>query len=241
MAAGEPGIRATSSGARFMERRLGLAARHLSRGVPCFAVFDIDNTLVDTRPRTLHMARTFDRDNGSSWFRSLTLRTTGVDAADTCARVGGVPAGVRRRFEAAWRDGFWNPANFALDRPVKPVIAWAKRAHAAGLGVRLLTGRWTLFEQTSVAQLRRAGMSFVEVEHTYHKPSPRVWTKAYKAQVIRELMGRGFVAWYVTESRLEVAHIQTVVRGAPCVLADCSLEPKSIHVRPRTPRLARTF
>lgn len=224
-----------------MDRRLALAAGQLARGRPCFAVFDIDNTLVDTRPRTLHVAREFDRNGGTSWFASLTLETTGVDGADTCERVGGIPAGVRRRFEAAWREGFWDPANFVFDRPVKPVVAWAKKAHAAGIEVRLLTGRWRGFEQTSVRQLRRAGLSFVDPAHAFHKPSPRVWTKSYKAQVIRELMSQGFVAWYVTESRLEIAHIQSVVRGAPCVLVDCSLEPKSIRVRPRTPRLARTF
>lgn len=224
-----------------MARRLVLAARHLDAGSPAFAVFDIDNTLVDTRYRTLHVARAFDRAHGTSWFASLTLDTTGADAADTCERLGGIPASVRRRFEAAWREHFWAPESFLRDKPVPSVVAWAKRAHAEGLDVRLLTGRWAGLEETSVRQMHRAGLRFIDSTRTFHKPGPRLWTKAFKARVIAQLMSQGFVAWYVTESRLEIAHIQQRVPGAPCVLADCSIEPETIALRPRTPKLDRVF
>jgi len=102
------------------------------RGGP-HLVFDIDNTVADTRFRTLHVARAFDAALGTRHFTALGLEHVRLDGTAT-ARAHGLDADVAAAFQAYWASdqGFWCGQCFAEDRPLRPVVDLARRGHAQG-------------------------------------------------------------------------------------------------------------
>ncbi len=97
------------------------------------AVFDIDNTLFDTRKRMY-----------------LVLRKYGVNSPSE------VPVGMRRSF---WID-YMNPLLFHLDRPIPRAVEMVLDAKLRGLKVVLITGRYELVRTPTEIQLRTAGIPF---------------------------------------------------------------------------------
>jgi len=210
------------------------------RGERTRIAFDIDNTLVDTRARTLAIARRFDARRGTRHFERLTLAGVGLDAVETC-RALGLGAGPTAEFDEVWRREFWESRNFRHDQPLARTIALARRASDAGADVVYLTGRIEALAEASRRQLRALGLPGADAAHVVCKPSLAVRTAPFKAARLGGWLEDGWrVGFFFTEGRSDVSHVQATLPQLDCVLLDCSLGGTA-RVRPGTPLWPRLF
>lgn len=227
-----------ATGERYLTERLGEVRRLRAEGRECLVVFDVDNTLFDTRGRTAWIAHAFDRAAGTSYFDGLDLERVGVDAVGTCAKVGLVDARVVAEFVVWWEQQFWDGAAFAHDIPVPSTIAWAQRAMEAGASLGFLTGRIEALRAPTTEQLDRAGLLPGTL---WMKPDLATWTLSFKAGVLQNVSRQMWLGWYATEGRAEIAHLQRVMPGGPWVRVECSLQDGGPEVAAETPTLQRIF
>lgn len=232
---------AAVSGEAFLTERLRELERRVEVGERCAVVFDLDNTLFDTRSRTLWVARRFDEEGGTRYFESIGLDRVGLNARDTCARMGSLPPEVESAFVRFWEEAFWDPEAFVHDTPMQPVLSWVQRARLSGASLRFLTGRIEALRGPTTAQLARVGVADVSPETLWMKPDLLTRTLRFKASSLRRAMGRSWLGWYVTEGRDEIAYLQTEMPAGPWVLLDCSLQWGGPLVSPDTPTLERVF
>ncbi len=194
-------------------------------------VSDIDNTVADTRYRTLAVARAFDAERGSQHFSGLTIDRVGLDGRSTARRLGLSPA-VGEAFQGFWESerGFWCGARFANDRLIEPVAALLRRAHARGFGVVWLTGRIEALREPTARWLAAEGLPAGEL---VCKPDLGVRTAPFKVEILRALRARRRVAFFMTESAGDIAQVQAGLPDLGCVLVDFPFR-EPIGVRPDT-------
>ncbi len=235
-AAGYTSRAATSeSGIAFCRAALAEIAVRSHRGERCVVVFDIDNTLADTRRRTLVAAHAFGKENGIPQLANARLEEMRLTGFET-ARALGVSLPAATRFERAWQQLFWSAAGIALDRPMAGMIALARRAKAAGAEVVYLTGRNASLAAATRLQLGKFGLPDVDAAHVVCKPSAGLPTPEFKAGVFATLRAMGTqVGFFVTESRRDIGYLQAHQAHVPCVLLDFPLDLPGFQVHRNTP------
>lgn len=198
-------------------------------------IFDIDNTVADTRYRTLHVARAFDAHAGSAYFRQLSLADVRLDGRATAERLG-LPAAVTEDFQAYWRSdlGFWCGDCFVHDRPLEPVAALARRAAALGFEVIWLTGRIEALRAPTAHWLGAHGLSG---QRLVCKPDLTIRTAAFKANYFAAHDAPNKVGFFMTESTGDIAAVRALAPAVPCILVDFPYR-ESVPVDPATPVLA---
>lgn len=224
-----------SSGERFLTAQLDALAPG------SIVVFDLDNTLFDTRPRTLAAAVDFDGRQGSRWFDALDLGRVRHDGRATarCLDLPPPPEPVIDAFGSHWDDYFWRPDSLVHDQPLSPIVRWVELALERDLAVRYLTGRVAYLQQASAEQLRRVGLD--PVGALACKPDLSYRTGPWKCDVLAQWRQQRPIGWFVTEGRRDLACLQATAPEVPCVLLDCSFESSTIVVRADTPVLPRLF
>lgn len=171
---------------------------------PCCVVFDLDNTLFDTRARTLAVLQQFDLEHGTHHFSQLGVDDMGWSGKETCGRLG-LDAQTTEAVQAAWEVGFWAGENFKQDLVIMPLAELAWAAKSAGAEVRYLTGRIEALASASLAQLQQAGLPDADAEHLFCKPSVETATGPFKAKALEAFLAQGeFVGWFATDNRKEV-------------------------------------
>lgn len=198
-------------------------------------VFDIDNTVADTRYRTLHVARAFDGLGGTAYFRQLSLADVRLDGRTTAEGLG-LPAAVAEDFHAYWRSdrGFWCGDCFVHDRPLEPVAALAQRATALGFEVVWLTGRIEALRVPTAHWLDTHGLSGQQL---VCKPDLTIRTTAFKAQYFASQGAPNKVGFFMTESTGDIAAVRAVVPTVPCIVVDFPYR-ESVPIDPSTPVLS---
>lgn len=213
-----PRVHAAPDGKAFCEAALRDVEARTARGERVRVVFDIDDTLTESRARTLQVAKDWDTANGTRHFEGLTLRKVAATGGDT-ARALGLSESVVQAFAAHWDTEFWKPERFTADTPIAPMVRLAKAARAAGAQVIYLTGRVEALEGASIAQLRRLGLQGVDAQTVVSKPDLSVRTGPFKAQWLRQSAGEGHhLGFFITESRRDVAAVQQALPKVPAVL-----------------------
>jgi hypothetical protein len=228
-----------AAGEEFLEERVAFMASIAAAGEPALVVFDLDNTIFDTRPRTLAAARAFDVAAGSAWFAKTDLPDIRRDGRET-ALAAGLATDVASGFARHWDEFFWCPTSFVHDTPMETVIHWAHRAAGAGARIRYLTGRIAALHDASVAALARVGL-LADPEDVVCKPDLSVRTAPWKAEILAGWAESTLIGWFLTEGRRDIAAVQARATAVTCVLLDCSFETGGCAVRPDTPTLARVF
>jgi len=225
-----------SPGERFLAQQLDALAPG------DIVVFDLDNTLFDTRPRTLAAATDFDARNVSDWFTALALPMVGHDGRATARNpaLPPPPEPVVDAFALHWDDYFWRPESLAFDTPLHAVVGWAVAAKARGLDVRYLTGRVAYLAAASHEALCRIGLEPAPGA-LLCKPDLSFRTGPWKCDVLATWRREARIGWFVTEGRRDLACLQAAVPDLPRVLLDCSFESLDIALDPSTPILARCF
>lgn len=197
-------------GVKWMKQRLDEIKALTAAGKPVTVVFDLDNTLFDTRSRTLLAGKRFDQWNHTAYFKDAKPEDMMRDGIETGLHLG-LPKTIAMEFQEFWAIQFWTPSNLAVDRPMNDVLSWAKKAKAAGATVKYLTGRTTPFHDASVAALNAAGMT-TRPEDVLCKPNMSVRTTDYKVEQLQGLAAKSTIGFFLTESRRDLA---AVVAGAP--------------------------
>ncbi|MFO0746515.1 MAG: hypothetical protein U1F43_12695 [Myxococcota bacterium] len=231
-----------TDGGDFLEARLGWLVERRASGARTMVVFDLDNTIFDTRPRTLAVARAFDAERGSHWFDRLGPGDVRHDGRATAsqAALGPVPPDVVDAFASYWEDAFWRPESFAADLPIACMVAWARAARAVGAELRFLTGRIAALHAVSLAALERIGLG-VPAPALACKPDLATRTAPWKCAVLAEWAREAAIGWFVTEGRRDTARVQAELPAMPCVLLDCSFESPAHAIAAGTPVLDRAF
>jgi hypothetical protein len=195
------------------------------------AVFDIDNTVADTRYRTMAVARAFDAAHHSTHFHELTLDGVGLDGASTAAALG-LTAEVTRAFQEFWNgpEGFWCGSRFPSDPAIERTATIVRRAHAIGLRVVWLTGRIEALREPTRDWLAQQGLPRGTL---VCKPDLSVRTAPFKIDVLREYQQQRTVRFFMTESRRDIAAVQYALPGLCCVLVDFPFQ-EAVAVRPDT-------
>lgn len=231
-----------------LDKRLHQIGKLASDGVKVRCVFDLDNTLFDTRWRTLHCARAFDGSEGSEHFAHLSddelIGHIGRNGRETALALG-LPDDVVERFAAYWDQAFWRPEALAHDRPMDPPLHLITEAMKRGAEVVFLTGRVERhldaqgqvigFRDASIAQLLAIGVE-VRPEQLILKPDTSTRTAPFKAEVLRRFEEEGAIGFFVTEGIRDISHVREALPRSACFLLDCTFEkearPRGVPVLP---------
>lgn len=152
---------------RFVLRQvLEAARRHGASGV---AVFDLDSTLFDNKPRQARILREYGRERGIPELTSCTAEhwTSGWDMKAAMRNVGLDEKRVEEIYEDArnfWRDRFFTSPYCIEDRPIPGAAAFVQAVWDAGATVAYCTGRHEPMREGSVESLRMGGFPVPEGE-----------------------------------------------------------------------------
>lgn len=176
-------------------------------GRRCVVFFDLDNTLFETRARTLHVLRLWDEAHGTSHFAALDLADVGWDGKATCEALG--LSAIADDVQTFWDDAFWSGAHFDRDLVMTDLAKLACEAERAGAEVHYLTGRIEALRGPSRGQIERAGLPLASDRHLHLKPDLDTRTSPFKAEVLHATMASGtFVGWFATDSVREVDELR---------------------------------
>jgi len=210
-------------GRRFAQERLAEIAALARLGVPTAVVFDLDNTVFDTRHRTLQAGRAFDEAKGTRFFADVEVDVIGVDGHATATALG-LKDPHHADFVAFWEIHFWTPEHLAHDEPIDEMVALVRAAQEAGADVTFLTGRVQSFHAASLEQLRAAGLD-VTVDDVVCKPDLSVRTGPFKSEWLEAQRARGVeIGFFVTEGVRDLRHLEATIPDLPLLRLDCSFE-----------------
>lgn len=217
-------------GQKWVAQRLKEIAALTKLGMPVSVVFDLDNTVFDTRHRTLHALHTFDRQEVAAGrvarFSDVKIDDVLLDAAATATKLQaqlGLSQDVIDAAQAVWKTSFWTPANLVHDQPIADMVELIHRAQAAGATVKFLTGRTAPFHQASLDQLRKAGV-VLDDDDVVCKPDVTVQTAPFKEQTMIGWAQKAELGFFVTEGVRDLEHMQSFFKELPLLRLDCSLE-----------------
>ena len=154
-------------------------------------VFDLDDTLFDTRWRALVNLRAWGESHGEQRLVDLRLEDVRYELAGTLRNAGlsaGEVQGALGRAITAFQSQHWT--DYHLDRPFPGALALVQAVEQAGGRVVYVTGRSERRRAASEAVLRAAGFP-VEGALRYFRPADDQRSSAsYKAIVARHYLPR---------------------------------------------------
>ncbi len=203
-------------------------------------VFDLDNTLFETRARTLVALEAYDAARGTAHFDGLRLDDVAADGASTAERRGLSPE-LQADVQAFWLEAFWRPESFAHDHLLVDVAQLVHEAHAAGAEVVYLTGR--VEREATLAQLRAVGLPLARDEDLVTKPAVGASTATFKAEWLAAVTAREdtHLAFFATEGRRDIAGVQAHDPAIPCLLVGYREERHTHALLAGTPYLPEHY
>lgn len=247
------GVRAIDAGSRALAKRLDDIERMTRDGVHVRCVFDLDNTIFDTRHRTLFCAQEFSREHpeAAAWFTGAGVDAMKVDGRETAIALG-APNDVVEEFANFWQREFWNPANLVHDEPIKAMVDLVNECKNRGADVCFLTGRCDhfvhpqapergdeSFRAATHEQLMRAGID-VDDDALALKPMLGVWTPQYKQGQLQAWEQDSEIGLFLTEGRRDLDFLQAQIPALACFRLDCSFEDSGPACE-KIPALRREF
>lgn len=200
-------------GKKFLNAALTQIKQRTKQQQRVAVAFDVDNTLFDTRGRALAIGKKFDAANGTSYFRGKSRKQMGNDARETSTLLK-MSKEHAKKFSALWFREFFKGENYKNDTQIRKAVDLAKRAARAGADVYYVTARTQSEETFTIAQLQKAGLPTVDADFVVSKPKMNDKTVDYKARELQRIEGEyEFVGFFVTESRKDIAGIQS--KGTP--------------------------
>jgi hypothetical protein len=175
-------------------------------------VFDLDNTVADTRFRTLALLELFARKR-----LALPLSDVTLHPRSTAEKAGFAPKRAAA-FADFWYGphGFWSASAFRHDVPILETRLLAQQSHRLGFELRYLSGRVAALSKTSSAWL--ADHSFPSSDNVILKPDTTHRTAQFKSTLLRQWSDRQPVAFFATEEEPDIAAVQREVPQVPCLL-----------------------
>jgi hypothetical protein len=177
----------------------------------------------------------------------------GYSPADTIAnlRARGVVVddAAAADFADFWMSRFWSAPMFATDDAMPETLFWAQEAARVGAEVVFLTGRSAKlpdgspsgFEQASVDQLVKAGLSWVTLADVIVKPTVDTDTVEFKIQHLQRLREDAYIGWFLTEGSRHVAAVEQWDPRTNCVLLENSFDRDRDQVPAHVPTLDQVW
>jgi phosphoglycolate phosphatase-like HAD superfamily hydrolase len=140
---------------------LAALARVRAAGPSAVAVFDLDSTLLDNRPRQAAILRDYGEEAGlpalhgarpehfTSWDLARAIERTGLGRAEARRHAG--------PFREFWEERFFTNRYCRLDVPVAGAPEFTRRVHAAGARIVYVTGRPAAMRAGTLEVLRAFG------------------------------------------------------------------------------------
>ncbi len=219
-------------------------ARARSAAPSGVAVFDLDSTLLDNRPRQARIVQDFGRAAGLPvLLGARPEHWRGWDLEAALLAVGLRPRELRRHYTAFlrfWAERFFTSAYCALDVPVPGAPEFVRAVAAAGARIAYVTGRPSWMEDGTLDVFRRFGFALPDADrvHLFMKPGDGLSDDAWKALAREAVDGVGRVAIAFDN---EPAHVNAYARAWPRALAihlDTDHSPRPVEVLPAIPSIA---
>src|SRR5690606_23774249 len=139
-----------------LRRVLDAAERHGERGI---AVFDLDSTLFDNRPRQVRILREYGRERGIPELAASRLEHwTSAWLVEEAMVAAGLPRERARElhedFRAFWEPRFFHSDYCGEDAPIPGAVAFVEKLHARGVRIIYCTGRHEGMRPGTVRALR---------------------------------------------------------------------------------------
>lgn len=159
-------------------------------------IFDLDDTLFDTRSRTLAILRTFPDEPR---LRALALEAIKHGLPETLANAGYSPEEIEgplgEKIRRHWSYGFFKDESLRLDTPIPGGVEFVNALSDAGAHVYYVTGRKVTAEKLSREVLAAAGFPVEPHATLVLKPipasgAPKEETSAFKGRVTRETIAQ---------------------------------------------------
>jgi hypothetical protein len=208
------------------------------------AVFDLDSTLLDNRPRQARIVQDYGRAAGLSPLlgaRPEHWRGWDLEGALVCS---GLSPGEARRhrlpFRRFWAERFFTSAYCRLDVPLPGAPAFVGAVAAAGALVVYVTGRPVRMEDGTLDVLARFGFPIPDGVRTrlLMKPGDDLSDDAWKEIACQEVGAMGPV---VLAFDNEPAHVNAYARSWPAALTvhlDTDHSPRPVEVLSHVPSIA---
>jgi hypothetical protein len=209
-------------GRTWVGERLREIAALTKIGVPVTVVFDLDNTVFDTRHRTLHALQQFDVVNGTEHFKDATVSDMQVDGRLTATALG-LQNDLIEAASTFWEISFWTPENLKYDVPIGDMVELVRRARDAGATVKFLTGRVASFHEDTLLQLKKAGIDTAGGD-VVCKPDMHTRTAPFKELHLKAWSQASELGFFVTEGTRDLEHVQGFLPDVPLLRLDCSFE-----------------
>jgi hypothetical protein len=208
------------------------------------AVFDLDSTLLDNRPRQARILREYGARAGLHALEGARPEHwTSWDLAQAMRNAGASPAEVARHLLAArrfWGARFFTSAYCRDDEPVPGAPAFVRALAQAGARVVYLTGRPIRMEAGTLATFRRCDLPLPDGDRIrlMMKPDGPLGDDEWKALAAARVALLGPV---VAAFDNEPAHVNGYALAWPdalCVHLDTDHSPRPIEVLAQVPSIA---
>ncbi|HEY6100051.1 MAG TPA: hypothetical protein VIW03_11510 [Anaeromyxobacter sp.] len=227
------------------ERILGEALARARAAAPAgVAVFDLDSTILDNRPRQARILREYGEAAGlpallaagPEHWRGWDIETALVSA--------GLPPDVAHRHRPLalrfWAERFFTSAYCRLDVPIPGAPEFVRAVAAAGAGIAYVTGRPARMEDGTLDVLARSGFVLPGAGRArlFLKRDDALGDDAWKAAACAEVEGMGPVALAFDN---EPAHVNGYARawpGAMVVHVDTNDSGRPVEVLASVPSIA---
>ncbi len=202
------------------------------------AVFDLDSTLLDNRPRQARIVQDFGRVAGLPvLLGARPEQWRGWDLEAALLEVGLGSRELRRHYSAFrrfWAERFFTSAYCALDVPIPGAPEFVRAVAEAGARVAYVTGRPAWMEDGTLDVFRRFGFPLPDGAraHLLMKPGDGLSDDAWKALAREAVDGLGRVAIAFDN---EPTHVNAYARAWPGALAvhlDTDHSPRPVEVLP---------
>lgn len=215
-------------------------------------IFDLDDTLFETRTRSSTIVREWGQQNGNQILAACkyehvafgiedTLRAAGLPEAEVTGDVGKAV----RRF---WSPRFFNGSYFKVDTPLPGAVAYVNRLAEAGARIMYVSGRPESGRQPSLEALAAHGFPTGPGTQLFVKPSvppgaPKLETHAWKGKVAREdLAPLGpIVAAFDNEPANCNAFREALPTSGRVIFLDTLYDPQGPQIAERVTRIEGTY
>ena len=222
-----------------LDQILAVATQHAETGV---AVFDLDATLFDNRPRIIQIWRELasradlpalyavSPEHFVDWDHARTLRAAGIPAEQV--------ADMMDRVEAAFFRDFFNGDCCVYDHAMPGAARMVWACYRAGLRVVYLTGRHEPMRAGTEASLLRWGFPlFRPGVELVLKPFEEHRDEAFKAEALREIRHLGTPVLFVDNEPTNVNVFHNLAPRAFTVWMETDHSPRPVSPREGIPAL----
>jgi beta-phosphoglucomutase-like phosphatase (HAD superfamily) len=220
---------------------LAALARVRAAGPSAVAVFDLDSTLLDNRPRQAAILRDYGEEAGLPALRAARPEHfASWDLARALERAGLGRAEARRHagpFREFWEERFFTSRYCRLDVPVPGAPEFAQAVHRAGARIVYVTGRPASMRPGTLEVLRAFAYPLPDgaAVTLLMKPGEALRDDAWKAVARDAVEARGTPVLVLDN---EPAHLNAYARAWPAALAihlDTDHSERPVEVDPSIP------